>query len=149
MGLVPPPAGSEHLLVCFDFEGSYGMPYDAPYDLGASTRRILGTLSAYNARAVFFIVGRLAEKEPEIVEAIADAGHEIGLHGYDHHDLIAYRQRELLDLDRDLDRVEALIEHIVGVRPECFRAPYLLGPQFYRGEVYSLLRARGYKWISN
>lgn len=149
MDLLSPPARAEHLLVCFDFEGSYGMPYDTPYDLAASANRILGTLAAHSARAVFFVVGRLAEKEPNIVEAIASAGHQIGLHGYDHHDLGAYDRRELLRLDGDLDRVESLIEQIAGVRPECFRAPYLLGPHFYRAEVYALLRARGYKWISN
>jgi peptidoglycan/xylan/chitin deacetylase (PgdA/CDA1 family) len=149
MELSARPAKAEHLLVCFDYEGSYGMPYDTPYDLASSTQRILDTLAAHNARAVFFVVGRLAEKEPQIVEAIVDAGHEIGLHGYDHHDLGAYGRRELLDLDRDLARVESLIEGIGGTRPECFRAPYLLGPHFYRAEVYAVLRARGYKWISN
>ena len=117
MELSARPAKAEHLLVCFDYEGSYGMPYDMPYDLASSTQRILDTLAAHNARAVFFVVGRLAEKEPQIVEAIADAGHEIGLHGYDHHDLGAYGRRELLDLDRDLERVESLIEGIGGARP--------------------------------
>lgn len=35
-------------------------------------------------KATFFITGRFAKKFPEIVKIIADAGHEIGNHGYSH-----------------------------------------------------------------
>ena len=55
----------------------------------------------------------------------------------------------LSDLDRDLARVETLIGDITGTRPIGFRAPYLLGPRFYRREVYDLLADHGYRWVSN
>ena len=137
------------LLVCFDFEGLYGMPHPMPYDLQASACLLLRTLARHQARAIFFVVGRLAEAHPQIVHRLADAGHEIGLHGYDHDDLASYNRRSLAQLDDDLARVEARIEEIAGVRPVSFRAPYLLAPHFYRSEVYALLRAHGYRWVSN
>jgi polysaccharide deacetylase family protein (PEP-CTERM system associated) len=38
-------------------------------------RRVLGT---------FFVLGWLAEREPQMVRAISEAGHEIASHGYEH-----------------------------------------------------------------
>ncbi|MFI5063118.1 MAG: polysaccharide deacetylase family protein [Streptosporangiales bacterium] len=125
------------------------MPYDVPYDLERASRRILDVLANYEARAVFFVVGRIAEDYPQIVRALAEAGHEVGLHGYEHEDLGAYDQAQLAKFDRDLCRVEGLVEKLTGKRPKCFRAPYLLGPRFYRREVYALLRRHGYAWVSN
>jgi peptidoglycan/xylan/chitin deacetylase (PgdA/CDA1 family) len=137
------------LLLCFDFEGSYGMPHDAPYDVAAGAQLILAQLARFSARAVFFVVGRLAEEHPDVVRALAAEGHEIGLHGYEHDDLSGYDARGLDQLGDNLARVTALVQEITGVRPRCFRAPYLLAPHFYRAEVYALLRAQGYEWVSN
>jgi hypothetical protein len=135
--------------VSFDFEGAYGMPHDAPYDIVSAAHRILDRLSAFGASAVFFVVGRLAERYPELIREISQAGHEIGLHGYDHDDLASYDVERLGHLDRNMARVEALICDITGVLPIGFRAPYLLGPHFYRREVYDILAAHGYRWVSN
>ena len=143
------PGKASRLLVCFDFEGSYGMPRDAPYDIEASARMLLGTLARYQASATFFVVGRLVEEHPQIVRALADAGHEIGLHGYDHDDLATYDAQRLAQLDDNLARVESRLQEITGTPPQCFRAPYLLAPKFYRPEVYALLKAHGYRWVSN
>jgi peptidoglycan/xylan/chitin deacetylase (PgdA/CDA1 family) len=137
------------LLVCFDFEGSYGMPHNIPFDVPKSARLILDELARHSAQAVFFIVGRIVEDHPDVVHDIAKAGHEIGLHGYEHDDLSAYDADALALLDKDLSRVGALLENITGSRPQCFRAPYLLAPHFYRTEVYAILRAQGFRWVSN
>lgn len=137
------------LIVCFDFEGSYGMPHEVPFDVGKSARLILGELAQHSAQAVFFIVGRMVEDHPEVVRDIADAGHEIGLHGYEHDDLSGYDAEALTLLDKNLARVNSLVEDITGSRPRCFRAPYLLAPRFYRAEVYAMLRAQGFRWVSN
>jgi hypothetical protein len=149
MGTVVNETGAGRLLLCFDFEGSYGMPYAAPYNLEESATRITTQLADYDARAVFFVVGQMVEQHPEVIDAIASAGHEIGLHGYRHDDLGSYDSDQLAKFDTDLLRVESLVEGITGSRPRCFRAPYLLGPHFYRAEIYALLRAHGYRWVSN
>jgi peptidoglycan/xylan/chitin deacetylase (PgdA/CDA1 family) len=150
--MVSLPTRSAHprnMIICFDFEGAYGMPHDVPYDVVSAGHRILERLAAFGMPAVFFVVGRLAEEHPGLVGEIARAGHEIGLHGYDHDDLAGYDAGRLSALDRDLARVETLIGDITGSRPIGFRAPYLLGPRFYRREVYDLLADHGYRWVSN
>lgn len=48
------------------------------------TLEVLGLLHQYNAKATFFLLGRNAQANPEIVRQIARQGHEIALHGYDH-----------------------------------------------------------------
>ena len=47
------PAQPRRMLICFDFEGAYGMPHDAPYDVVSAGRRILDRLAAFGAPAVF------------------------------------------------------------------------------------------------
>ena len=149
MGETGSPDKSGRMLICFDFEGSYGMPHNVPYDLDASARSILAVLARYQASAVFFVVGRMVEEHPRVVQALADAGHEIGLHGYDHDDLAGYDRHRLDRLGDDLARTGSLVQQIAGAPPRCFRAPYLLAPHFYRPEVSALLRANGYRWVSN
>lgn len=142
-------ARPRNMIISFDFEGAYGMPHQVPYDVVSAGHRILDRLAAFGMPAVFFVVGRLAEEHPGLVAEIARAGHEIGLHGYEHDDLAGYDAARLSALDRDLARAEALIGDITGSRPVGFRAPYLLGPGFYRREIYDLLADHGYRWVSN
>lgn len=142
--------GPGRVLVCFDFEGAYGMPHKgAPYDLASGASAILDELARQEANAVFFIVGRMVEEHPDVVRNIAAAGHEIGLHGYEHDNLARYDAEALALLDKNLARVGSLLEGMTGTRPRAFRAPYLLWPNFYRTEIYAILRAQGFRWVSN
>ena len=120
-----------------------------PYDLAGSARANLEELAQHQARAVFFVVGRMVEEHPGVVQAIAAAGHEIGLHGYEHHNLARYDAEALTLFDKNLARVSSLVEEMTSVRPRAFRAPYLMSPHFYRREVYAMLRAQGFRWVSN
>ena len=141
--------GHGRLLVCFDFEGSHGMPYELPYDLDKGAELILAKLAEYEAHAVFFVVGRMVEDNPDLIRAIAAAGHEIGLHGYEHHHLSRYDADAIALFGANLSRAGTLLAEITGARPIGFRAPYLLFPHFYRREVYALLKSQGYWWVSN
>ena len=44
--------------------------------------RLLAFLSDHGVKATFFVLGWLAEREPEMVRSIVRAGHEIASHGY-------------------------------------------------------------------
>lgn len=47
-------------------------------------RRLLNMFEKYNIKTTFFIPGHSLETFPEECRMIAEAGHEIGLHGYSH-----------------------------------------------------------------
>ena len=49
------------------------------------TQALIDILARYNVKATFFCVGDWAEKYPESVKALHDAGHEVMSHSH-HHD---------------------------------------------------------------
>jgi peptidoglycan-N-acetylglucosamine deacetylase len=61
--------------------------------VAADTRRVLDLLDGCGVRATCFVVGWVAERHPDVVRAIRDAGHEIGSHGQWH--------RRVYELDAD------------------------------------------------
>jgi peptidoglycan/xylan/chitin deacetylase (PgdA/CDA1 family) len=50
----------------------------------ANTERLLGVLGDRGVRGTFFVLGWVAERSPQLVRRIANAGHEIACHGYAH-----------------------------------------------------------------
>ena len=51
---------------------------------GACTEALLRLLAEKDVPATFFLCGYRIAEQPDLAAAIADAGHEIGLHGYSH-----------------------------------------------------------------
>jgi len=49
-----------------------------------NTEWFLQTLAEHNTKATFFVLGEVAQKFPQLVRKISDAGHEIGVHGFSH-----------------------------------------------------------------
>lgn len=86
-----------------------------------ATPRILDALKANGVLATFFVLGRHADRWPELVKRMADEGHQLGNHGYQHRKL----HRQLPGYVRDdLTRGADAIERAAGVRPAVFRAPH-------------------------
>ena len=81
---------------------------------------ILKTLEQYNCKATFFVVGDWAEKYPQSLRKIYESGHEIGNHSYNHSD---YTKLSAEALVKDLDRCDAVVAEIIGVKPKLVRAP--------------------------
>jgi peptidoglycan/xylan/chitin deacetylase (PgdA/CDA1 family) len=82
--------------------------------------RILSLLARHDLRATFFVPGYSAHRYPQVVRAIAGAGHEIAHHSYFHENTIgmdAKTEGDMLDLG-----LRALWD-VAGVRPEGYRAP--------------------------
>lgn len=83
--------------------------------------RILRLLAERGVRATFFVPGYTAERHPGPIQAIRDAGHEIGHHGYLHEPLTGTDEAtEREYLERGLDA----LDRIAGVRPVGYRAPW-------------------------
>ena len=87
-----------------------------------NTERVLQVLADHGAHATFFVLGWVAERHPELVRAIAGAGHEVGSHGYAHQ--LLYRQSPS-DFADDLERSLATIRQALGGgdQPLGYRAP--------------------------
>jgi polysaccharide deacetylase family protein (PEP-CTERM system associated) len=89
--------------------------------LASVTPRLLALLAEVEARATFFVLGDVAERQPELVEEIHSAGHEIATHGWSHE--FVYR----LDADtfaRELRRSVDTLGEIIGAPIRGHRAPY-------------------------
>ena len=87
------------------------------------TPKILNLLDEYNARAVFFLIGRLAERDPGLVKEIHRRGHCIGNHTHSH--LNDYRNgtysfRQYL---AEIRSCQDLLRSITGVETKLFRPP--------------------------
>lgn len=86
----------------------------------ATTPKILDILSEYGIPAVFFVIGKNAERYPELVREIHERGHVVGIHGYEHVPLAGVsRQQALADLSKALQ----VVERIIGARPAFWRPP--------------------------
>jgi peptidoglycan/xylan/chitin deacetylase (PgdA/CDA1 family) len=83
--------------------------------------RILRILDRQQVRATFFIPGYTAEHWPDAAQAVRDAGHEIGHHGYLHEG--AHSAPDAETEERRLLRGLEALDSVLGVRPVGYRAP--------------------------
>lgn len=76
-------------------EGTFSLILDLEQFGGArfGMPRLLPLIESRGIRATFFVTGFIAETYPELIERIADGGHEIGVHGW-MHDFLAGRPLE-------------------------------------------------------
>jgi polysaccharide deacetylase family protein (PEP-CTERM system associated) len=106
-------AGFEHIIPCSDWGRM-------PSRVVASTHKILAALDQTATRATFFVLGWVADRHPELIQAIHAAGHEIGCHGYWHR--LVYRQTPD-EFREDLCRARDALQDRVGERVVAYRAP--------------------------
>jgi peptidoglycan/xylan/chitin deacetylase (PgdA/CDA1 family) len=109
---------------------------DGPHPEG--TPAVLETLAARGATATFFLVGEQVRAHPDVARAVAEAGHEIAMHG-DRHTLLLRRRAHELALD--FDRASATIEEVTGRTPALYRPPYGI----FSAAGLRLARARGWR----
>jgi len=107
--------------------------------------RLLELLGRFGYRATFFVLGCVAARRPDVVRAIAGAGHEVASHGWDHRrvttqDAAAFRA--------DVCRSKAHLEDLTGAAVLGYRAPsYSIVP----GREWALdaLIEAGYRYDSS
>ena len=89
--------------------------------LPGSTDRILDLLAEVNVKAAFFVIGRRAEQQSELVRRIHEEGHVIGNHTYDHPTHGWARGAGYWR--RQIEMTDAVVERSIGLRPRFFRPP--------------------------
>lgn len=94
-----------------------------PSYLDVAVPRILAFLQARSLKISFFIVGQDAalERNRAPLRALAEAGHEIANHSFNHEPWLHLYSEE--QLDAELARAEQHIEAATGVHPIGFRGP--------------------------
>ena len=113
------------------------LTFDAEQDRAATTA-ILDALRAYDVHCTFFVLGAFADQYPDLVKRMADEGHEVASHSYDHREFTAlsadWRYSEIVSS-------EAAISRVTGhpTRPY-FRFPY--GSR--NADALALLNSMGY-----
>ncbi|MFK3978968.1 polysaccharide deacetylase family protein [Micromonospora sp. NPDC050397] len=104
--------------------GSYGVALT--FDDGPNpqyTPQVLAELDRYRVKATFCLVGELAQAYPDLVRAIAAAGHTLCNHSWSHDPTLASRTRAAIRTD--LSRTNAAIRAAVpDARIAYYRQPY-------------------------
>ncbi len=85
-----------------------------------ATYKILDDLRAHEVKATFFVLGYIADHHPKMIEKIAEDGHEIGIHGFDHQ---AANRKSVSDLVSDISMAITSVADVIGTRPFLYRAP--------------------------
>jgi polysaccharide deacetylase family protein (PEP-CTERM system associated) len=85
-----------------------------------STTELLELLGRSNTLGTFFVLGCVAERHPDLVQAIAEAGHEVASHGWDHRKVTACTPA---DFRVDVRRSKLVLEDLTGKPVLGFRAP--------------------------
>ncbi len=86
----------------------------------AWTPKILDALKEAGVKATFFMLGDHVARYPEVARRVAQEGHEIGNHSYDHHVLIYYKPEEL---EKEIKDTEKVIKEVTGETTRYFRPP--------------------------
>lgn len=92
--------------------GAYGRRVGVP--------RLLDLLERYELRAQFYVPGRVAEIDPDVVRSIAKAGHGIGCHGYFHERVDEQAPAQNLQILKD---TKAILEQTIDREVCDYRAP--------------------------
>ena len=107
--------------------GSYGGE-DSPCDISrgmfsgeVGSPRLLKMFERFGVKTTWFIPGHSIESFPDEMKAVAEAGHEVGVHGYSHENPIAMTpdQEEAV-----LDKCISLITQLQGRPPAGYVAPW-------------------------
>ncbi|MES1211021.1 MAG: XrtA system polysaccharide deacetylase [Acidobacteriota bacterium] len=85
-----------------------------------NTRRLLDLCARHEVRGTYFVLGWVAERWPQLVRDIQDAGHELGTHGQDHRRVTTLSPREFRE---DIRRSKQTIEDVSGTEVIGYRAP--------------------------
>ena len=110
-----------------------------------NTDAVLALFAEAGVSATFFTLGWVAERYPALMRRVADAGHEVASHGYDHARVFTLSPEAFR---ADLRRSRALLEDASGQRVIGYRAPSFSIDQ-RTPWAHAILAEEGYRYSSS
>ncbi len=111
------------------------------FDAGAGAEPaplILDTLRKYGVHVTFFLTGKWAEENPDLVRRMAAEGHEFGNHTYSHPHLLSRDEEAIRE---EIRKTERIVRELAGQSTQ----PYLRPPYGERNQaLLDLLAEEGY-----
>lgn len=137
-----------HCVVASNKPTEIALTYDdGPAD--PDTFHLLEVLEKHGVRATFFMIGQFARRRPDIVRAVAAAGHLIGNHTMTHPLLMTRRPSTVR---QQLRECNAILEDALGSPVQWFRPPHgsrrpdILRSARELGLQTVMWNAMGYDW---
>ena len=90
-----------------------------PCRVEGNVERVLALFEQHGAKTTFFTLGWVAERYPQLVRDIVDAGHELASHGLSH---VRVHHQNPTEFREDVGRSKKLLEDIGGVSVKGYRA---------------------------
>ena len=117
------------------------LTFDAGYENGF-TEQILDVLKERQVPAAFFLVGNYLQTQPELVRRMAQEGHTVGNHTWNHPDMS--KIEDMATFSEELEQVEEQFRLITGKEMEKFYRP----PQGnYSERNLEMAKELGYKTV--
>lgn len=91
-----------------------------PLRVADNVLRILDLFAEADVKATFFTLGWVAQRNGTLIRRIADAGHEIASHGWDH---ARVHTLDRASFGADIARAQRVLEDVSGVQVTGYRAP--------------------------
>lgn len=108
-------------IYCVDYnEKKIALTFDCAWE-SDDIPDILKTLDSENVKATFFIVADWAQKYPQAVKAISQAGHDIGNHSYSHPKMSHISDDKIR---KEITMCDNVLQNLIGKNIDLFRAPY-------------------------
>ncbi|MBU1087808.1 MAG: polysaccharide deacetylase family protein [Candidatus Omnitrophica bacterium] len=103
---------------------------------------LLDLLDAYKVKATFFITGYFAKANPKIVKLLADKGHEIACHAFDHVDITKDSPEQI---EAHINQSKKILSDLSGQKIIGFRAPFFHA----NGIIVQILEQSGFHYDSS
>ncbi|WHO37605.1 DUF3473 domain-containing protein [Sphingobium sp. AP49] len=110
-----------------------------------NTDAVLDLFAQAGVTGTFFTLGWVAERYPALMRRIADAGHEVASHGYDHARVFTFTPEQFR---ADLRKSRAILEDASGQKVSGYRAPsFSIDPR--TPWAHPILAEEGYAYSSS
>ncbi|MBD3346294.1 MAG: DUF3473 domain-containing protein [Chitinivibrionales bacterium] len=110
-----------------------------------NTRKLLSILDTHNVKCTVFVLGWIAERVPELIREIDEAGHEIATHGYAH---LFVKEITPDIFEKDLKESLKMIRAAVDTEIRGYRAPSFSVKVEQKG-IFDILARNGIRYDSS